>query len=230
MKIAFCLSGGPRFEHQGLFRLVDALKGYDEADFFIRTWKSEKYGQNEEEFLTYLRNHSNGTLDKCNFRVVQVLDDIPAHAPPTKCPLNIADWAPNFVVMWWGIIQSHKLMKDYVEQTGTEYDMIFRMRTDMVPRGKVDLRDYAEKVKTKMINAENFADNFLFGSPEMYERFLRYWNYLDHLSTTREFIHPEESLEKYFKEVKIDYECLPFIVEPQWNKGEYRGRWRMDHQ
>lgn len=230
MKIAFCLSGGPRFEHRGLFRLVEAIQGYDEADFFIRTWKSERYGQSAEEFLDYLYKNGNGVFDKCNFRVVQVLDDVAEYRPPPRRPLNIADWAPHFLIMWWGVVQAHKLMKDYVEATGTEYVMVFRMRTDMVPRGIIKLEDYKEKVKTKMINAENFADNFLFGSPEMYERYLRYWNYLDHLSATGEFIHPEESLEKYFKAVGIDYECLPFIVEPQWNKGEYDGRWRMDHQ
>lgn len=227
MRIAFCLSGGPRFEHRGLFRLVDALKGFDQADFFIRTWKSD-YGLNADQFVNYLR--SEGIPDSCQFKVVQVLEDGPQYAHPPRRPLQIAHWAPNFLTMWWGIVESHRLFKEYVAKTGEQYDMVFRMRTDMVPRGEVDLRDYAEKVKTKMINAQNFADNFLFGSPEMYERFVGYWNYLDHLADTFEFIHPEESLEKYFKNTGIDYECLPFIVEPQWNKGEYKGRWRMDHQ
>jgi hypothetical protein len=230
MKIAFCLSGGPRFEYRGLFKLVDALKGYDQADFFIRTWKSEQYGQNTEEFVNYLKINSEGTLDKCNFPVVQVLHDDIRNAPPPKGPLNIADWAPNFLPMWWGIVQSYKLFVDHVAATGEQYDLVFRMRTDMVPRGEVDLREYVEKAKTKMINAKNFADNFLFGSPEMYQQFIGYWYYLDHLSRTGEFIHPEESLEKYFQLAEIDYECLPIIVEPQWNKGEYKGRWRMDHQ
>jgi hypothetical protein len=230
MKIAFCLSGGPRFEYRGLFKLVDALKGYDQADFFIRTWKSEQYGQTAEEFVNYLKTNSEGTLDKCNFPVVKVLHDDIRNAPPPKPPLNIADWAPNFLPMWWGIVQSYKLFVDHVSATGERYDLVFRMRTDMVPRGEVDLRDYVEKAKTKMINAKNFADNFLFGSPEMYQQFIGYWYYLDHLSLTGEFIHPEESLEKYFQLAEIDYECLPIIVEPQWNKGEYKGRWRMDHQ
>lgn len=230
MKIAFCLSGGPRFEYRGLFKLVDALKGFDEADFFIRTWKSEQYGTTPAEFESYLRENSQGTLDKCTFKVTQVLEDIPEHAPPPRGPLNIAEWAPNFLAMWWGIVQSHKLMTDYVDQTGTNYDLVFRMRTDMVPQGTVDLRDYVERCQTKMINAENFADNFLFGSPKMYQRFVNYWVYLTQLSRSGEFIHPEESLEKYFKLAGIDYECLPFIVQPLWNKGEYRGRWRADHQ
>ena len=95
MKIAFCLSGGPRFKNRGLFRLVDALKGFDQADFFIRTWRSDEYGNTPEEFVDYLKRE--GIDSRCNFPVVQVLDDTPENAPPPKPPLNLAPWAPNFM-------------------------------------------------------------------------------------------------------------------------------------
>lgn len=228
MKIAFCLSGGPRFEYRGLFKLVEALKGFDEADFFIRTWKSDQYGITPQQFEYYLR--SNGIPDNCNFRVTQVLDDIPAYGPPLRRPLNIANWAPNFLVMWWGVVQAYLLCKNYMAQTGTEYDLIFRMRTDMVPHGDVDLLEWVDLAKTHVINADNFGDNFFFGSPEMFERIVNYWNYMDHLADTFEFIHPEESLEKYLVDNNIPYAQLPVEITPNWNKGEYKGRWRMDHQ
>lgn len=228
MKIAFCLSGGPRFKQRGLFKLVDALKGFDSADFFIRTWKTEEYGQTADELVSYLRN--NGIDTRCNFPVVNVLDDVPEHAPPPKPPLNIAPWAPNFLAMWWGIVESHRLFKEYCAATGEKYDLVFRMRTDMVPEGDIDLTRYVEKAQYTMYNAKNFADNFLFGSPAMYEQFVGYWDFLDNFSAAEAFIHPEESLELYFQIAQIPYESVPVIVQPTWDKGEYRGRWRADHQ
>lgn len=226
MKIAFCLSGGPRFKQRGLFKLVDALKGFDSADFFIRTWKTEEYGLTADEFVNYLR--SNGIDARCNFPVVKVLDDTPENAPPPRLPLNIAPWAPNFLAMWWGIVESHRYFKEWCRATNEQYDLVFRMRTDMVPEGDIDLTQYTDP--TKMYNAKNFADNFLFGTPEMYEKFVGYWDFLDNFSAAKAFIHPEESLELYFQIAQIPYESVPVIVQPTWDKGEYQGRWRADHQ
>jgi hypothetical protein len=228
MKIAFCLSGGPRFKNRGLFKLVNALKGFDNADFFIRTWKTDEYGSSAEEFVNYLKSNGLGDPGRFGYPVVKVLDDLPANAPPPKPPLDIAPWAPNFLTMWWGIVESHRLFREYVEQTGTKYDMVFRMRTDMVPEGDIDLTQCRDPAK--MYNAKNFADNFLFGTPEMYEQFVGYWDFLDNFSAAEAFIHPEESLELYFQINQIPYECISVIVQPTWDKGEYKGRWRMDHQ
>ena len=228
MKIAFCLSGGPRFKNRGLFKLVGALKGVDSADFFIRTWRTDEYGNSAEEFVNYLKDNGLGDPGRFGYPVVQVLDNVPANAPPPKPPLNIAPWAPNFLTMWWGIVESHRLFKEYVASTGTEYDMVFRMRTDMVPEGDIDLTKYTDP--TKMYNAKNFADNFLFGTPEMYAKFVGYWDFLDTFSAAEAFIHPEESLELYFQINQIPYECVSTVVQPTWDKGEYKGRWRADHQ
>lgn len=228
MKIAFCLSGGPRFKNQGLFRLVDALKGFDHADFFIRTWRTDEYGNSAEEFVNYLKANGLGDPGRFGYPVVQVLTDDATNAPPPKPPLDIAPWAPNFLTMWWGIVESHRLFQEYVAETGTEYDMVFRMRTDMLPEGDIDLTRYQDPAK--MYNAKNFADNFLFGTPEMYERFVGYWDFLDNYSAAGAFIHPEESLELYFNAVGIPYECVDVVVQPTWDKGEYKGRWRADHQ
>ena len=159
MRIAFCLSGGPRFKHRGLFKLVNALKGFEQADFFIRTWRSDEYGNTAEEFVNYLKN--NGIDDRCNFPVVHILHDDIKNAPPPKPPLNIAEWAPSFLAMWWGIVESHRLFKEHVAKTGDKYNMVFRMRTDMVPDSDIDLTQYQDP--NKMYNAKNFADNFLFG-------------------------------------------------------------------
>jgi hypothetical protein len=58
----------------------------------------------------------------------------------------------------------------------------------------------------------------------MYPEFVNYWNYLDHLSTTQEFIHPEESLRKFFEDTGVPYECISTAVQPAWDPGEYKGR------
>jgi hypothetical protein len=92
----------------------------------------------------------------------------------------------------------------------------------MVPDGEIDLAQYSDP--TKIYNARNFGDNFLYGSPEMYFKFVGYFQYLDILQARGEFIHPENSLEQYFKDVGIPYECIPTGVFPSWDPGEYKGR------
>jgi hypothetical protein len=124
--------------------------------------------------------------------------------------------------MWWGIVKSYELFVQHQQQTGAEYDLVFRMRTDMVPEGDIDLTQYTDT--NKIYNAKNFGDNFLFGSQKMYPEFVNYWNYLDHLSTTQEFIHPEESLRKFFEDTGVPYECISTAVQPAWDPGEYKGR------
>lgn len=232
MKIAFCVSGAPRFKHKCLFKLIEAIKGFDQADFFIRTWKSDEYGNTPEEFINYLK--SNG-LDgpRFNYKVVEVLDDNELHAPPKRMPLNIAPWAPNLLILWWGIVKSFELFENYVAETGEKYDLVFRMRTDMMPwnyendeykpfEGEIDLSQYTDT--SKMYNAKNFADNFLFGTPEMYKRFVGFWEFLDNFSIADTFIHPEESLELYFQIDGIPYECIPVWVSPYSDADEYKVR------
>jgi hypothetical protein len=227
MKIALCVSGAPRFRQRGLFKLMAALKGWDQADFFIRTWKTDEYGNSAKEFVDYLKDNGLGDPDRFRYPVVQVLDDVPEHYPP-PVPLNLAEWAPNFLTLWYGIVKTNELRLRYQRETGTEYDLVLRMRTDMVPDGDIDLTQYTDP--NKMYNAKNFADNFLFGTPDMYNRFVAYWGHLRTLSAQNTFVHPEESLENYFKQYNIPYECIPVTVQPTWDRGEYKGRWRADHQ
>lgn len=229
MKIAFCLSGGPRFRQRGLFKLIDSLKGFDNADFFIRTWKTDEYGNSSEELVKYLKDNGLGDPGRFRYPVVQVLDDTVENHPP-HIPLNLVDWAPNFLTLWYGIVKSNELRIQYQRATGAEYDLVFRMRTDMVPTGDIDLTQYVDRAATTMFNAENFADNFLFGGPEVYNRFVAYWGHLRSLSAEGTFVHPEQSLENYFVQYHIPYECIPVKVQPTWDRGEYQGRWRADHQ
>jgi len=228
MRVAFCLSGAPRFRYRGLFRQLETIQGYDQADFFIRTWKSDEYGNTPEEFVSYLRKE--GIPDNVNFPVVEVLDDKPEYYPP-HIPLNLAHWAPNFLILWWGILQSNNLRLKYQAETDTKYDIVFRMRTDMVPgrlwqndKPVLDLREYVERAQTTLFNAQNFADNFIFCGPELYNKFASYWDHLQVLSKNWTFIHPEESLEQYLKDMKIPYELLPFEVYPTHDRDEYKVR------
>lgn len=221
MKVAFCLGGAPRFNHRGLFRMVHALRGVDQIDFFTRTWQSE-YGQTDDEFESYLRAN---LPDYCDFKVTMVLPDDPVYYPPAKPPLNIAPWSPNFLIMWWQIVQSYQLFKQYVDLTGEEYDLVFRMRTDVLPDGEFDV-SRIPNIQTHMQHGKNFNDTFFFGAPAVYDRAMGYWDYLDTLSATQEFIHPEESLERYYNLNNIPYQKLEVDARPSWDAGEYKGRQR----
>jgi hypothetical protein len=225
MKVAFCLGGAPRFNHRGLLRTVHALKGIDQIDFFTRTWQSD-YGRTDEEFESYLRAN---LPDHCDFKVTMVLPDSPEYYPPAKSPLNIANWSPNFLIMWWQILQSYEFYKQYTELTGEEYDLVFRMRTDTIPDQIIDISTL-EHARTHMTHSKNFNDTFFFGPPELYARAMGYWNHLDTLIASREFIHPEESLEKYYQIANIPYTQLSATIGPAWDPGEYKGRQRGNAQ
>jgi hypothetical protein len=234
MKIAICLSGAPRFKHKSLFKLLNLIKGFDKADFFIRTWKTDEYGNTAEEFVNYLK--SNG-LDspKYDYKVVQLLDDNAENAPPPRMPMNIAPWAPNLLILWWGVVKCFELFENYVAETGEKYDLVFRMRTDMMAweysgTGN-DYKEYTQDIDitpyndpNKIYNARNFADNFLFGTPEMYKKYVGYWEFMDNFAIANAFIHPEESLELYFQIEEIDYECIPVWVAPWSDPDEYKVR------
>ena len=221
MKIAVCLSGAPRFAHRGLFRQIEAMQGFDQADFFIRTWKTKQFGETAKEFEKYLRD--NGLPDSCKFCMTEVLDDVPENnSRPIDLVFRV--WAPYFSHFWYGIVKTNNLRQAYQTQHNVNYDIVVRMRTDIVPNGVFDLREYAEIAKTHMVNANNFGDTFLFGAPDMYNRFVQYYDFLDTLSQRRTVIHPEESLRAYFDEVGIPYKQLPIVFQPTRDTNEYQTR------
>ena len=124
------------------------------------------------------------------------------------------------------MVQSYQLCKQYMELTGEQYDLIFRMRTDTLPDQVIDVNAIAADAAAHMIHGKNFNDTFFFGPPDLYDRAMGYWDYLDTLSLKHEFIHPEESLEKYYQISNIPYKQLDAQIGPAWDPGEYKGRGR----
>lgn len=229
MKTAITISGAQRYHHRGLFHTIERFTNWGEVDFFIRVWKApEQNCTTADELIELWRSY--GIPKDWNFRVVEVLDDKPPHHPPLM-PLNLADWAPNFLTMWWGIIKSNELRVRYERATNTEYDLVFRMRTDTYPslHGQttdvsdacVDLREYLEPAKSSMFTGINFGDVFQFGSPAMYARFVKYWDHLRSLSVQWSFVHPEDSLENYYKISGIRYGHVPIWIAPYRSGREY---------
>lgn len=227
MKIAICLSGAPRFKHNGMFRFLNSLKGFDQADFFIRTWKSNEFGNTADEFVNYLK--SNGLDDKkYNFKVVEVLEENYENAPPKIGPLNLIDSAINLLPMWWGIVKCYELYKTYVERTNEKYDLVLRMRTDSPSDREIDLSLYTDPNKMYAgghhIHNCTFTDSFLFGTPRMYEKFIGYWDALDYYVRTQDSVHPENSIREYFDRSGIQYEVIPAFVHPERDYDEYSVR------
>lgn len=226
MKIAVCLSGAPRFHHGGIFRFMQMLTGFDRADFFIRTWKTPQYGATAEQFVHFLKaNGLDG--DRYRYPVVQVLDDNAENAPQRR-RLNLIGAAQYLEVMWWGIVKCHELFEQYVDQTGEQYDLVLRMRTDSPTDRVIDLAQYTNPTRmyagAHFIPDCAFTDSFLFGSPEMYKKFVGYWPALDYYVQTQEPVHPENSLRDYFIRENIDCEVIEAYVHPVRDQSEYSVR------
>lgn len=221
MKTAITISGAQRYHHQGLFKLAKQIQNWGEVDLFVRIWKHPEFAQTPEQLIKLW--YEMGLPPEWNFRSVELLDDQPPHHPP-YIPLNLAHWAPNFLTMWWGIVKSNELRVRYQRQTHAKYDLVFRLRTDSfssTPDITVDLTDYVELAKTHMITGINYSDVFQFGSSELYDKFVGYWDHLKQLSVSWEFIHPEESLEKYLNDLGIPTGHIPLWIAPHRHGREY---------
>jgi hypothetical protein len=231
MKTAILISGGQRYLRRGIFETIKIFSNWGEVDFFIRLWKSPGQPETPEQLIKFW--HDNGIPKHWNFRTVQILEDNPPHHPP-YLPLNLAEWAPNHLTMFWGVVKANDLRVKYQEATGTEYNLVFRLRTDVWPsihsrtsdiyNDIIDLAEYVEPAKTSLFTGTNFSDTLQFGSPQMFDKYVNYWDHLKKMSVNWDFVHPEESLENYFKVSDIPYGYIPAHVSA-WRSGqEYKVR------
>lgn len=239
MKIAICLSGAPRFQDLGFFKQLEAMKGDWEADLFIRIWKTDQFGNTPEEFQNYLKN--NGLPDRCTFRVTDILDDIPENNSP---PINLTYGCPtlngkNIINAWYGINKINNARKQYQEQSNTKYDLVFRMRTDCCPffnvhqnvPGYFNLNDYLEIAKTNSVHSKDWAhpypsDCYFFGSPEIFDRVVAYYDFMRELERRGNSILPEQSLQTYLQEKQIPFTFLNLIMNPMQRSNEYGSRFK----
>ena len=145
MKIAIQLSGEPRFT--GDFDLfLKHLEGYTEADWFIYL---TNYNQNRQDFhnrrgvsmipqwqtfsLDWATDKISSNLPKNNtIQNIQISDCHLLNWPDADNLFDVyEDMTINVYNMYYNIYKANELRLQFEKETGTEYDVVIRMRTDV---------------------------------------------------------------------------------------------------
>lgn len=134
MKIAFCLSGQPRWLDHGLQNIKSAFSSYD-IDYFVHTWW-DKSLVNKKTTLNSNRSFlwEENTLEKIISELTP--KGIISEPPKTFSVYNDANYetlTPNSVhSMFYSIMVSNEIKKLYEKVNNFKYDLVIRCRFDIV--------------------------------------------------------------------------------------------------
>lgn len=164
-KIAVCLSGHPRTFERAALKIKEAL---GEADFYFSTWTSDY----NEKLLDVFSTH------QFNLVAYEFISE-PLQLENERAIISdFQDSYPDFFILnqWFGVKRAIQLMRDYSEALQKKYDIVIRCRFDL------DCRFTTEQlIECYKPDALNFvkasaggADQLLFGTPEVMDKFLTF--------------------------------------------------------
>jgi hypothetical protein len=153
MSIAMLLSGQPRFT--GDFdQLLKNLKGYDSADWFI-TITNNNHDRNKFKEHKGIDILDSWTEFDLNWAKDKISKNLPANN--TVCKIEFSDghlhnwpevnnfhelrsdWSNIIFMMYYNVYRANQLRLDYEKETGTVYDAIVRIRSDIGISEELDL-------------------------------------------------------------------------------------------
>lgn len=146
MKIALCISGQPRYLDNGYQHIYKNLLSKHEMDIFIHTWWDDNLIGKRFDFSQHGRDRigvwESGTIQKIEnfYKPKDILIEKPKiFNIDTFKNLN-EYWKTNFsesnsnnsISMWYSILNSNKLKKDYESKNNFRYDLVIRCRFDIL--------------------------------------------------------------------------------------------------
>jgi hypothetical protein len=218
MKIAFCLYGQPRCYKKGYEVFKEWLEFNNiniekEVDFFFHTWTLEPgetynaspYRNIPVEELKYTDTVEGDLIDLYN----PVNFIFQKQKPPTFFPVDYIkssisyqnirsektkDSVPNVLSQLYSLSQVHKLCKNHVENTGTEYNFIIVSRFDFQNSLKrIKLCDWDYKKDIMLVDSHYprklISASFIIMPPSIFFVWMNMYNDLD------KFIHNLEIVE-----------------------------------
>jgi hypothetical protein len=157
MRIAVCFSGQMRTAleaHTSIMRFLG--NQLPNVDFFFHTWdiKSEKklFGDLRDE--THYTGQQYESINKL-LKIVKVYE------PKKYVVENFSSFKneKNNPALWYSWYKSLKLVRDFEKENGFEYDVVIKMRFDVIYKPDMVLDDLFVKYLSRIESGEFFADS-----------------------------------------------------------------------
>ena len=217
MKVAYCFSGHLRTFDKTYEKISKNILKILPGDIFIHTWDTlgnnstktwwsgdEKYGQKIENKII---DEVNRLYDPAKISIEEqsklLKHDYTEYNSSRKSEFQ------NTFSMWHSIYSSNKLRLDYEKQNHIKYDVVFRMRFDMLPLSIIDLnqiKDFSSLYVGKNDNCYSvnaISDIFAYSSPEIMNKYCELYNNLEEFYLIPN-LGSEIGFTKYIKHCKIN--------------------------
>ena len=217
MKVAYCFSGLLRTFDKTYEKISKNILKILPGDIFIHTWDTlgnnstktwwsgdEKYGQKIENKII---DEVNRLYDPAKI-LIEEQSKLLKH-DYTEYNSSRKGEFQNTFSMWYSIYSSNKLRLEYEKQNHIKYDVVFRMRFDMLPLNTIDLNqveDFSSLYVGKndncyLVNA--ISDIFAYSSPEIMNKYCELYNNLKEFYLIPN-LGSEIGFTKYIKHCKIN--------------------------
>ena len=223
MKVAYCFSGHLRTFDKTYEKISKNILKILPGDIFIHTWDTlgnnstkawwsgdEKYGQKIDE----------KTIDELNRLYHPVKTSIEEQSKLLKhekllkhdfTEFNASRQGEfqNLFSMWYSIHSSNKLRLEYEKQNHIKYDIVFRMRFDILPLSIIDLNQIEDFSSLYVVRNDNsylvnaISDLFAYSSPEIMNKYCELYNHLEEFFLIPN-IGSDGGFTKYIKHCKIN--------------------------
>lgn len=189
--VAICFSGAIRsFDSCITATYLHFLSQFN-ADIFLHMWEIDEIDSDLD--VTFKMRRSNADkerildilkpkryiIDEYNAKWEQTILEGIGMQKVEFPDLKTNNYARNAMGMYYKIYQSNKLCSEYAEETGTEYDFVFRARLDYIFEDYIGLRDilpirkntvYLIRDRYATASRLNTNDKFFGGAPEVIEK------------------------------------------------------------
>ena len=155
----------------------------------------------EEEFLK-LYNPTEYKFEECLAFLKTNKFDFPNKAPETSAERMMCMFYTNF--------------KCFNMIDPTDYDVIFRCRTEITYNRKVSVRDLLSVIEKKLVipygldGRGGYQDSFAFGSPELMSMYSSLYYRIESYAAKGEMVHPEHMLKYHLTTMNVPVKRIDF--------------------
>jgi hypothetical protein len=175
MRIAFCLSGQPRFIEPSVRSLINNVLPYNDCDVFIHTW----FDPTSDVTFDSAQPTQDGNVGTQNKDTLQILSELKPVSVKHEKQIDFTDYVSGLsgfqtnrmfqmASMFYSASEAHKLAK----HSSRTYDIIVRTRLDLIYQKPLrlsvsDLSKMYSAEKWQYVRTEDYSvsDSFMFSSP-----------------------------------------------------------------
>jgi hypothetical protein len=242
MKIALCFSGHLRNFNYAIDNIIEniinPLKNNDEntIDIFISTW--DKNGLRSNNWQGDI-NYINEIENKLKPKIIDIENEnrnyfIENYSSQQykKFKLCSSDTCSNASSMWYKVYKSFQLVEKYSKENNINYDILVRIRPDVIYHNKLDYKTFINNFQNETIILPEWhgkyeeinhqiMDQFAIGKYEIMKKYFNTFENILEFIKTDNVIHCGEgflygTIQKYninIKKYKISYSIIRKIID-----------------